>query len=319
MKVDPGQSRVRGFEPLLDILTSPWAIVVEKLMEIQNIYFTHLRGEKIDIRAIEAQLGKPLDNQPKGYEIKDGVAILPIEGVLAKRMNLFSRISGGTSMQLIERDFKEALADPQVNSIILAIDSPGGTVDGTQELANEIFKSRGEKPVIAFAHGLMGSAAYWIGSAADEIVMSGDTTQIGSIGVVATHTDVSKAEERIGYKTTEITAGRYKRIASEYAPLSAEGRATIQDIVDHLYSVFVQGVARNRGVGEEKVLSDMADGRIFLGQKAIAAGLVDRMETLDGTVGRMSGRGSAEYYRMIAQRDLRRSLDAKKKEENDAS
>jgi len=301
---------------LLDILTAPWAIVPEKLIEIQNIYFTHLRGEKIDIKAIEAQIGKPLDNPKKNYEVIEGVAIIPVEGVLAKRANMFMRISGGTSMQLLQKDIDQAIEDPNVKSILLDIDSPGGTVDGTQELANHIYGLRGRKPMTSYAESLMGSAAYWIGSAADEIVMSGDTTQVGSIGVVATHLDVSKAEESAGYKTTEIVAGKYKRIASSYAPLSEEGRATIQDIVDHLYSVFVRDVAMNRGVSEEKVLNDMADGRIFLGQKAIKAGLVDRMETLDETIGRMSKRGTPEHTRMIMNNKIR--MDREEKEKIDA-
>jgi len=201
---------------------------------------------------------------------------------------MFIRISGGTSMQLIEKDFREALADPQVRSIILVIDSPGGTVDGTQELATVIHNSRGIKPIITYAESLIGSAAYWIGSAADKIYISGDTTQVGSIGVVATHVDVSKAEESMGYKTTEIVAGKYKRIASQYAPLSDEGRETIQDIVDHVYSIFIRDVARNRGISEAQAL-DMADGKIFLGQKAIDIGLADEMGDLGSLVSRLSG------------------------------
>lgn len=301
---------------LLDILTAPWAIVPEKLIEIQNIYYTHLRGEKIDIKTIEAQIGKPLENKKKNYEVIEGVAIIPIEGVLAKRANMFMRISGGTSMQLLQKDIDQAIDDPNVKSILFDIDSPGGTVDGTQELANHIYGLRGRKPMTSYAESLMGSAAYWIGSAADEIVMSGDTTQIGSIGVVATHVDISKAEESAGYKTTEIVAGKYKRIASSYAPLSEEGRATIQDIVDHLYSVFIRGVAMNRGVSEEKVLNDMADGRIFLGQKAINAGLVDRMETLDQTIGRMSKRGTAEHTRMVMNNRIRMLQNEEKEKDN---
>jgi len=297
---------------LLDILTAPWAIIPEKLIEIQNIYFTHLRGEKIDIKAIEAQIGKPLNNKKKTYQVIEGVAVISVEGVLAKRANLFMDISGGTSMQLLERDINVAMEDPDVKSLLFYIDSPGGTVDGTQELANHIHSLKGRKPMTSYAESLMGSAAYWIGSAADEIVMSGDTTQVGSIGVVATHIDVSKAEERIGVKTTEIVAGKYKHIASPYAPLSEEGRATIQDIVDHVYSIFIRDVARNRGVSEEKVLGNMADGRIFLGQKAINAGLVDRMETLDQTVGRLSQRGTPEHTRTIVNNKIRMLQDEEK-------
>jgi ClpP class serine protease len=121
---------------LLDIITAPWAIQPDKLLELQSIYATHLRGEKIDIAAIEQRLGRPLANEPKGYDIVDGVAVLPIEGVSARKMNLLSQVSGGVSTELIGRDLRAALNDQAVHSIILAIDSPGGTVDGTQALAS---------------------------------------------------------------------------------------------------------------------------------------------------------------------------------------
>jgi len=267
---------------LLDVLTAPWAIEPAKLLEIQAIYATHLRGDKIDIGAVEAKLGRPLANEPKAYEIQDGVAIISIEGVIAKRANLFSQISGGVSTDLVGRDLKDALADPAVHSIILSIDSPGGTVDGTISLANVVAAST--KPVLALASGTMASAAYWIGSAANSVYITDATTIVGSIGVVATHTDVSKAEAARGVKTTEIFAGQYKRIASNYAPLSKEGRQTMQDQVDYTYSLFVSAVAKQRGVSEDTVLTDMADGRIFIGQQAIDAGLVDGVSTLDALV-----------------------------------
>jgi signal peptide peptidase SppA len=264
---------------LLKMLNAPWAIVPDKLLEIREIYFAHLRGEQIDLRAIEARLGKPLDNPKQGYEVVDGVAVLPIEGVIAKRMNLFTRISGGTSTQLLERDFKAALEDRVVHSILLSVDSPGGNVDGVFELARTIFEARGRKPIVALGNGMMASAAYWIASAADRVLITGETTQVGSIGVVATHTDISKAEEMRGVKTTEITAGKYKRLASEHKPLSDEARAAIQEQVDYVYSVFVNEVARHRGTDVETVLVKMADGRIFLGSKAVEAGLVDGFST----------------------------------------
>jgi signal peptide peptidase SppA len=271
---------------LLDVLTAPWAIEPAKLLEIQAIYATHLRGDKIDIAAIEAKLGRPLANEPKGYDIQDGVAVLPLEGVIAKRANLFSQISGGVSTELVGRDFKSALNDPAVHSIILAIDSPGGTVDGTISLAELVAAS--DKPVVALASGTMASAAYWIGSAANSVYITDATTIVGSIGVVTTHTDVSKAQAASGVKTTEIAAGKYKRIASSYEPLTKEGRQTIQDQVDYTYALFVDAVAKQRGVSTDKVLSDMADGRIFIGQQAIDAGLVDGVSTLDALVAQLN-------------------------------
>jgi signal peptide peptidase SppA len=279
---------------VIDVINSPWAIIPEKLVEIQEIYITHLRGEKIDLAAIEARLGRQLDSREKPYDVENGVGIIYVDGVIGKRMNAFSRISGGISSQLIARDLQAALSDPEVNSILLYVDSPGGAVDGTQELAQEIFRARGKKPIVAYTDGLMASAAYWIASAADpgRVFISGNTTQVGSIGVVARHIDVSKMEERWGIKTSEITAGRYKRIASQYAPLTESGRQNIQDMVDHIYSTFVNDVASFRGLDPNSVKQNhvetipWADGRIFMGSQAIEAGLVDGVSTLAALIKR---------------------------------
>ena len=272
---------------LLDVVTGPWAIQPEKLIEIQAIYATHLRGEKIDIDAVEKRLGRPLNNEPQGYQIIDGVAVLPVNGVLGKRATLFTQVSGMASTEILGNDIKAALNDPQVSGIVLSVDSPGGTVDGTQTLADIVASARGVKPVVTLAGGCMCSAAYWIGASASEIYISSGTDQVGSIGVVSGHRDISGAEAAQGIKTTEITAGQYKRVASQYAPLSEAGRANIQETVDYLYSIFVADVAKARGVSEETVLKNMADGRVFIGQQAIDAGLVDGVSTLDGAISRV--------------------------------
>lgn len=273
---------------ILDVLTSPWAIQPEKLLEIQNIYATHLRGDKIDIAAVEQRIGRPLSNEQKPYDVIDGVAVIYATGVLAKRMNLFMQISGGCSMQILGNNIRSAISDNTVKSIILMMDSPGGTVDGTQDLANLIYAARDEKPIVTLSDGCMCSAAYWIGSAATRAYISSDTVAVGSIGVVAAHVDVSRQEEQMGIKTTEIYAGKFKRLATQYAPLSDEGRQSIQDYVDYLYSIFVSAVAKQRGVDEQVVLKDMADGRVFIGQQAIDAGLVDGVSTLDELIADLS-------------------------------
>ena len=264
----------------INIINAPWAIEPGKLLEIQAIYATRLRGEKIDLEAIEKRLGRPLANEPKAFDIIDGVAVLPIEGIIAKRMNLFTQISGGTSTQIAAQSLQSALLDPSVHSIILSIDSPGGTVDGTEALANAVHAARLQKPVVTLASGTICSAAYWIGSAAQSVFLADGTTQAGSIGVVSTHTDISGSQAAQGVKTSEITAGRYKRIASNYAPLSEEGRQTIQNQVDYTYSLFVEAVAKNRGVSTATVLRDMADGKVFVGKQAIDAGLADGIVTM---------------------------------------
>lgn len=276
---------------VLDVLSSPWAILPDRLEQIHAIYDAKVRGESPDLEALEARLGRPLANErQQAYEVRDGAALIPLQGVLGRRMNLMSNMSGGTSTELFARDVQAAVNDPGVESIVLLVDSPGGTVAGTQSAASAVMAARGSKPIAAFVEGTMASAAYWIGSAADVVVLDSSTAQVGSIGVVATHTDISRMEEASGIKTTEIVAGAYKRIASQHGPLSEAGRESIQSQVDYLYAQFVQDVAMQRGVSEEKTLADMADGRIFIGHQAVENGLADSVLTLTETIALLNER-----------------------------
>ncbi|RZB36313.1 MAG: hypothetical protein SRB2_02138 [Desulfobacteraceae bacterium Eth-SRB2] len=302
---------------MIDVLTSPWAIVPEKLYEIQEVYSTHLRGAMLDASAIEAAMNKKLSSSSKNFQVVNGVAVIQIHGIIAKRMNLLTRISGGVSSELAAKDIKFALSDSEINQILLDIDSPGGTVDGTQELADIIYHGRDKKPIVAFSDGLMGSAAYWIGSAANKIYISGDTVQTGSIGVVASHVDYSQYEKKRGIKTTEIYAGKYKRMASQYKPLSKEGKTMLQDRVDYLYTIFVDEIAKHRGVRTEIVLENMADGKVFIGKQGIAAGLVDGVSTFDRLIKNTSAIRSGTEGENI-QRELNRFSQESKKSYNDS-
>lgn len=294
---------------LIDIVSAPWMITPDMFAEVQGIYARHVRGEKIDLSNLEARIGKPLNNVPTEYEMIDGVAVISLQGVLAKRMNLFMHISGGTSTQIAGGQLRQAAQDPAVQSIVLHIDSPGGTCDGTQELASIVREIAAQKPLVAVADGLMASAAYWIGSAASKVYITSDTTYVGSIGVVATHVDYSAANERAGIKTTEITAGRYKRIASDVAPLSREGREVLQAEVDQIYSLFVDEVAKNRGVSVETVLKNMADGRLFIGQKAVAAGLVDGVAALSAVITQAAAGQFAANLRLTGNGGVPRTVE----------
>lgn len=266
---------------LLDLLMSAWAILPDQLCEIQAIYAAHLRGDKIDIEAIEARLGRPLANEQQDYQIRQGgVAVLTLDGVMAPKANLFMRVSGGVSTQMATQQIESAMVDPRVTAMVLAIDSPGGSVFGTPELGATVREMAAIKPIVTVSEATLASAAYWVGSAANAVYISGPTVQVGSIGVVASHSYDPQAKGT----TTEITAGKYKRIASATGPLSAEGKDYMQGQVDHLYSVFVDAVAANRGTATDAVLEHMADGRVFIGQQAIDRGLVDGMSTVDAMV-----------------------------------
>ena len=278
-----------------------WAITPAMLDEIYRIYDLHAAGGKPDIAAIEASLGRPLRNDaPKEYKTVKGVALIPVTGVIAKKMDLMMQISGGTSTERLSSMFKTALADPQVSGIILVIDSPGGTVDGLYEVADFIFSSLGEKPCYALAYGCAASAAYLIAAACDKVYASDVATQVGSIGVAMVHRDTSKKEAATGVVTTEIYRGKYKRIVTS-GPLTDEGIAHLTGKVDYLYTLFVNDVARFRGVDPETVLATMSTdvNDLFIGRQAVEAGLVDGIMPLDSLIETVSAlprnRGGSAY------------------------
>jgi len=183
----------------------------------------------------------------------------------------------------------------------LRIDSPGGVVNGVEETGDLIFNSRGKKPIVAYNDGQMMSAAYWLGSSADEIV-SGKTAGAGSIGVLMVHEDWSRWNEKFGINITYLTAGKYKALGNPDQPLTELAKETFQMELDYLYSIFVDTVARNRDVEESDVLANMADGRVFIGQLAVDAGLIDKIGDFKSAVSMaqdMAGAASKKNGRII--------------------
>ena len=214
------------------------------------------------------------------FEIRDGVAVLTVQGVMERRLNLFSDISGGVSSQQLARRIRKAAADSDVAGILLDIDSPGGSVFAVEEIAEAIVEAVAVKPVVAHSYALMCSAAYWIAAQCSEIVV-GANAEVGSIGVAIVHYDFSDRDREAGVRRTFLTAGKYKRITADNAPLSTEGRAYEQAQLDTYYSLFVNAVAEGRDVSPEQVLEDMADGRTFIGEQALEAGLVDHIGNIE--------------------------------------
>lgn len=262
---------------LIDVVQGQsWAIIPENLDTIHNILWNHVQGNKVDLNELEAQMGKRLENSYDVTIMDNGLAIIPLAGILAKKMNLFTAISGGTSTELFARDFSLAMEDRDIKAVVIKAYSPGGTVAGTEAAADLVYWSRGIKPIVTFADSLMASACYWVGSAADRIITE-ETGDVGSIGVVQAHYDYSKADEKEGVKRSFIYAGKYKVMGNDAEPLTREAQDYMQEGVDYLYSIFVNTVARNLGVPVDTVLEDMADARMFIGRQALDAGLVHEM------------------------------------------
>lgn len=273
---------------------SAWAILPSKLAEIMAVLAVRAQGERISEAQIQAVMAASRDRaQPRANA--DMVAVVPIVGTIAHRADLFTESSGGTSVETIQKNFRAALADPDVSAIVFDIDSPGGSTSGIQELASEIAAARGQKPMTAVANTLMASAAYWLGSAADEVVAT-PSALVGSIGVIAAHQDASAFFEQEGLKYTLITAGKYKAENNPFEPLSDEGRAEIQKHVDAAYGDFTRAVAKQRGTSVDTVRSDYGQGRVFDAKEAVSIGMVDRVATIDAviaTIGRSNTKSTS--------------------------
>jgi signal peptide peptidase SppA len=238
---------------------------------------------------IEALAEARAPKSPTPSAARGNVAVIPVYGVLAQRGNLLMDACGpgASSTEVLGQAIDAALADPSVRSIVLDVDSPGGSVYGIQELADAIFAARQQKPIAAVANAQASSAAYWLASAAHEIYVT-PSGEVGSIGVYGTHVDTSKADEAAGKATTVISAGKFK--AEGLGPLTDEARAHLQSRIDAYYTTFVKAVAKHRGVGVDAVRSGFGEGRTVGAQAALDAGMVDGVATLADVISKYARR-----------------------------
>lgn len=271
------------------VAATPWAIQPTKLEALLEVIDAHAAHGGFTAEEIRARVG---DGAAKRGASRAGkVAVLPLVGVVAHRMDLMSEMSGGTSSQRFGQDFDAAMADPDVTAIVIDCDSPGGAVTGTPELAKKILSARGKGPkIIAVANGLMASAAYWICSAADEVVAS-PSAEVGSIGCYMVHLDASAYHEKEGLAYSIIKAGEHKAEGNPYEPLSDDARAHLQAMVDEYHDQFVGAVAKHRGASAKDVRANYGQGRTLTAKQALAAGMVDRVATLEDTLAKLGVKG----------------------------
>lgn len=267
------------------VCSSPWAIIPEKLGLIIEVIRRHAAGERDP--ETEQRYAMLAAQRPSARRA-GSIAVIPLYGVVAQRMDLMSASSGGCSTEQFAQAFRQAMTDPSVGAVVVDIDSPGGSVYGVAELADEIFSARRTKPVSAIANSLAASAAYWIGSAAGDLSCT-PSGEVGSIGVFASHFDESRMIDAIGVTPTLISAGKFKTEGNPYQPLNGEALAAIQKRVDDYYGMFVKGVARGRGVSQTNVRDGFGEGRVVGAGDALKMGMVDRVETLDQMLARMGG------------------------------
>lgn len=213
-----------------------------------------------------------------GYDVVEGIAIIPIQGTLVQKLGTLRPYSGMTGYDGIRACFLRALNDSEVKAICLDIDSPGGEVAGCFDLVDEIYAARGSKPVWAILSESAYSAAYALASAADKIIVP-RTGGVGSVGVIVMHVDWSQKIKNDGLQVTIITYGDRKAESNPYEPLSETARKAIQSDIDEMGRLFVSTVSRNRGITEKTVRD--TEAACFLGADGVQLGLADRVASPD--------------------------------------
>ena len=209
------------------------------------------------------------------------VAVIPIYGLIMHRGSGFEMSGpGGTSCESLSQQIREAVNEANVKAIVLDVDSPGGDVDGVEELAAEIYNARKQKKITAVSNCLCASAAYYLACQATEMVVS-PSSLTGSIGVYTMHEDDSKYLDDLGIKLTLIKFGENKAEGNNFEPLSDSAQAHLQEMVNTFGGMFEKAVARGRGIKQDEVHNKFGQGRVFDAKQAVKLGMADRVATLD--------------------------------------
>ena len=278
---------------LASLMATPWAMQADVLHAYARLLAREY-GNKLsagdhrdetphadDGLAVQAAAPRATQRTASG-----AIAVVPLYGSIMPRANMLEMCGGGTSVETFTKALRSAMADETVSQILVDIDSPGGSVYGVGELAAEIRAARAVKPVIGIANHVAASAAYWAGSACSELYVT-PGGQVGSIGVIAAHEDMSKMLEAEGVNVTLITAGKFKAEGNPYGPLDEEALRSIQADIDSYYADFTNAVAKGRSVSVEAVRKDMGQGRMLRGDAALANSMVDGVATFDEVVKKM--------------------------------
>lgn len=283
-------------------LQTPWAITPDYLAIVQDILIRRVRGDRLTAEEIRARIGE--DRERPAARTTGMIAVIPVYGVISHRS--FEAVSGATSAEWIGSLVRRAVADDEVAAILLDFSSQGGTVEGVPELAAEIFAARQAKPVWAISNALAASAAYWLATQAEELVVT-PSGYVGSVGVYAIFEDWTAWLDKEGITINAISAGDHKLEGAPWEKLSEESRAFFQAEVDRVYGEFLAAVARGRNVTVGEVKKTYGQGRVFDARTAKKLGMVDRIATFDETIARLSaagGRRRGQAARSMATGDL---------------
>lgn len=256
------------------VFDTPHLIVPDKARVIVEVLDAHMRGIAPRLEREEAEEG-----ERRAYRVTaSGVAVLPIVGTLVNKAGSMDALSGLVSYQQLGQDLERALADPSVRGVLLDVDSPGGECGGCFELVEKVVAARASVPIYAVANPMAASGGYALAAAASKVYAPA-VSYVGSIGVYSMHLDQSKYDAARGLAYTYIFAGARKVDGNPHAPMGAAERAATQERIDALYAIFVDSVARNRGMKPAAVRA--TEAAVLLGEQAKKAGLIDVVGGVD--------------------------------------
>ncbi len=292
----------------------PWAIMPEKLAALVEVMDRRRLAVPVDpetIARLEAVRGQrdrerasaasAAVRDVRGMSVRQigRVAVLPMFGTVVQRPGIFTRYSGGVSAEQFAAAHEELVADQAVAAIVWDVDSPGGSIAGVPEAGDKLFAMKGKKKTVAVSNTVMASAAYWLASAADEIVAT-PSSLTGSIGVYAVHEDHSAANASAGVRVTYVYAGKKKVDGNSDSPLSPAALGSMQEMVDDYYGQFVAAIARNRRTSIASVRTGYGEGDALTADRAVAASLVDSVGTLDAVIARLAKQAEREARQQAA-------------------
>lgn len=272
----------------------PWAILpgaLEAIVEILESAELGLRSDE-EIRAAILQARADRGGERDSTTLRVGTtAIVPIYGVIMPRASMFEVSQSGTSLEELRSELNELVDDSDVKSIVLDINSPGGSVELLTETANEIRAMRAKKPIVAAGNGMVASAAYHLAAQASEFFAT-PSGLVGSVGVYSTHQDLSEKQRQAGVKTTFIQTSKRKTEGNPFEPLSEDTKAHIQTLVDGAFDAMVADVAAGRRVSEGDVRGErFGQGRVYPAAEAVRRGMADGVQSFDQTVSALLSNG----------------------------
>jgi len=223
--------------------------------------------------------------QVAGGKSGDKIALIEVEGVLVNARTGGFLQPTENKVSLFKEQLDRAASDDKVKAVVLRVNSPGGTVTASDTMYEMIkrFKAKTNKPVIASLQEVAASGGYYVACASDAIVAS-PTSVVGSIGVIFNTFDASRGLDKIGIRAEAIKSGPLKDMGSPFKAMTADERAVMQGMVDEYYGRFLGIVKERRPITDEAKVKNATDGRVFSGQQALAAGLVDHLGMLEDAV-----------------------------------